>query len=136
MWWARRSVWVMRSMSFGSGHGDARYEALGMVSGVLQGVDAVRDLSNPGVLGEPVDRVFRLAFRTAIAFRRGGARAYRCGWGSRPGRRARPRRGGAAGPRRGAISIFMPGVDLAIESALATQSQSLRHFRHLGLARA
>ena len=44
--------------------------ALGMVSGVLQGVDAVRDLSNPGVSASLFDRVFRSRFRTAIAFRR------------------------------------------------------------------
>ncbi|MGY6568745.1 MAG: hemagglutinin repeat-containing protein, partial [Salinarimonas sp.] len=35
--------------TFGSGYGNAGYRAIGMASGVLQGVDAVRSLSNPGV---------------------------------------------------------------------------------------
>ncbi|WP_165604030.1 hemagglutinin repeat-containing protein [Saliniramus fredricksonii] len=111
---------------FGSGHGDARYEALGMVSGVLQGVDAVRDLSNPGVsaslsIGYSASRFEQQSRFDGVAPARidaGGDLALAAG---------RDLAVAALQARAGGDLDLYAGRDLAIESALATQSQSLRH---------
>jgi len=111
---------------FGSGHGDARYEALGMVSGVLQGVDAVRDLSNPGVsaslsIGYSASRFEQQSRFDGVVPARidaGGDLALAAG---------RDLAVAALQARAGGDLDLYAGRNLAIESALATQSQSLRH---------
>ncbi|MCC5979364.1 MAG: hemagglutinin repeat-containing protein, partial [Salinarimonas sp.] len=111
---------------FGSGHGDARYEALGMVSGVLQGVDAVRDLSNPGIsaslsIGASSSRFEQQSrFDGVIPARidAGGDLLMAAG---------RDLAVAALQARAGGDLALYAGRDLAIESALATQSQSMRH---------
>jgi hypothetical protein len=111
---------------FGSGHGDARYEALGMVSGVLQGVDAVRDLSNPGIsaslsIGASSSRFEQQSrFDGVIPARidAGGDLLMAAG---------RDLAVAALQARAGGDLDLYAGRDLAIESALATQSQSMRH---------
>jgi filamentous hemagglutinin len=111
---------------FGSGHGDARYEALGMVSGVLQGVDAVRDLSNPGIsaslsIGASSSRFEQQSrFDGVIPARidAGGDLLMAAG---------RDLAVAALQARAGGDLDLYAGRNLAIESALATQSQSMRH---------
>jgi hypothetical protein len=111
---------------FGSGHGDARYEALGMVSGVLQGVDAVRDLSNPGVsaslsIGASSSRFEQQSRFDGVVPARieaGGDLALIAG---------RDMAIAALQARAGGDLDLYAGRNLAIESAMATQTHGMRH---------
>jgi filamentous hemagglutinin len=111
---------------FGSGHGDARYQALGMVSGVLQGVDAVRDLSNPGVsaslsIGASSSRFEEQSRFDGVVPARieaGGDLALIAG---------RDMAIAALQARAGGDLDLYAGRNLAIESAMAAQTHGMRH---------
>jgi hypothetical protein len=111
---------------FGSGHGDARYQALGMVSGVLQGVDAVRDLSNPGIsaslsIGASASRFEEQSRFDGVVPARieaGGDLALIAG---------RDMAIAALQARAGGDLDLYAGRNLAIESAMAAQTHGMRH---------
>src|SRR6056297_1077079 len=97
-----------------------------MVSGVLQGVDAVRDLSNPGIsaslsIGASSSRFEQQSRFDGVVPARidaGGDLLMAAG---------RDLAVAALQARAGGDLDLYAGRDLAIESALATQSQSMRH---------
>ena len=112
--------------TFGSGYGNAGYRAIGMASGVLQGVDAVRSLSNPGVsaslsLGFSQSRMSQTEQLSDVVpayFDAGGDLTFAAG---------RDLSLRAVQARSGGDLLLSAGRDLAIESAQATYWRAQRH---------
>jgi hypothetical protein len=112
--------------TFDSGYGNAGYRAIGMASGVLQGVDAVRSLTNPGVsaslsLGFSQSRMSQseqLHNVVPALIEAGGDLTFAAG---------RDLSLQAVQARAGGDLLVSAGRDLAIESAQATYWQAQRH---------